>query len=339
MWLNQVWFFLFVAIVAGYMIMDGFDLGVGILHPFAARNDDERRISLNSIGPLWDGNAVWLVVVGGALFAVFPIVYGALFSGFYSGMMLILLTLILRAVSIEFRSKVEGQRWRSLWDGVFFGASAGLALLLGVAFGNIVAGVPLNAQGQILIGSFLDLLQPLALLIGVTTIAMLAMHGALYLNLKTEGALQARVRAWIPRLMGLFLVLGVVVAVTLLVTQHPIVAVYRQIWPIVFPLGAAAAFVAAWSLGRRGRSRAAFACSAAMIASLLFSVAVGMFPNLLFSSIDTSYNLTAFNASSAENTLMITFVIALIGLPFVLAYTAGASYFFRGKVQLSADSY
>ena len=148
-WLNTVWFVLFVAIVAGYLIMDGFDLGVGILHLLVGRSDAERRVLLNSIGPVWDGNAVWLVVTGGALFAVFPIVYAALFSGFYGAMMLVLLTLILRPVAIEFRSKLEGPRWRALWDGVFAGASLGLALLLGVAFGNIVAGVPLSAEGQV----------------------------------------------------------------------------------------------------------------------------------------------------------------------------------------------
>jgi cytochrome d ubiquinol oxidase subunit II len=339
MWLNEVWFFLFVALVAGYLIMDGFDLGVGILHPFAARTDEERRISLNSIGPLWDGNAVWLVVVGGALFAVFPIVYAALFSGFYTAMMLVLLTLILRAVSIEFRSKVKSPRWRSLWDGVFSGASAGLALLLGVAFGNIVTGIPVNAQGQVVVGSLLHLLQPLALLIGATTLAMLAVHGGLYLNLKTEGALQLRVRTWLPRLMAVFFILAIVTGLALLVTQHPVVAVYRRIWPVAFPLGAAAAFVAAWSQARRHRDAAAFTCSAAMIALLLFSVAVGMFPNLLFSNIDPSYNLTAFNAASAENTLLIALIIAVVGMPFVLAYTAGANYVFRRKVRLSADSY
>ena len=207
-WLNTVWFVLFVAIVAGYLIMDGFDLGVGILHLLVGKSDAERRVLLNSIGPVWDGNAVWLVVTGGALFAVFPIVYAALFSGFYGAMMLVLLTLILRPVAIEFRSKLEGPRWRALWDGVFAAASLGLALLLGVAFGNIVAGVPLSSEGQVEIGSLLDLLHPFALLIGATTVVMLAVHGALYLNLKTEGALQARVRAWLPRLMVVFALLA-----------------------------------------------------------------------------------------------------------------------------------
>jgi cytochrome d ubiquinol oxidase subunit II len=207
MWLNIVWYALFVIIIAGYLIMDGFDLGVGILHPFLAKNDDERRISLNSIGPVWDGNEVWLVLGGGALFAAFPMVYASLFSGFYAAMMLVLLVLILRTVAIEFRSKRPAPRWRSAWDWVFFGSSLGIALLLGVAFGNIMQGVLLDAQGNIG-GTILDLLNPYALLVGVTTIFMLATHGAIYLSMKTEGELLVRVKRWVPRLMILFFVLN-----------------------------------------------------------------------------------------------------------------------------------
>ena len=192
MWLNTIWFGLFVLIIAGYLILDGFDLGVGILHLFVAQTDQERRILLNSIGPVWDGNEVWLVVGGGVLVAAFPLVYASLFSGFYSAMLFVLLFLILRAVTIEFCSKETSRAWRSFWDGTFCGSSLALALLLGVAFGNIVSGVPLDAQGVIRV-SLVALLTPFALLIGATTIVMMAMHGALYLNLKTEGALQQRI--------------------------------------------------------------------------------------------------------------------------------------------------
>ena len=212
MWLNIVWYVLFVIIIAGYLIMDGFDLGVGILHPFLAKNDEERRISLNSIGPVWDGNEVWLVLGGGALFAAFPMVYASLFSGFYAAMMLVLLVLILRTVAIEFRSKRPSPRWRSAWDWVFFASSLGIALLLGVAFGNIMQGVLLDAQGNIG-GTLLDLLNPYALLVGVTTVFMLATHGAIYLSMKTEGELLARVKRWIPRLMIVFFVLNTLLVV------------------------------------------------------------------------------------------------------------------------------
>ena len=177
--LADLWFVLFVAIIGGYIVLDGFDLGVGMLHPFAAKEDRERRIVLNSIGPIWDGNEVWLVIGGGVLFAAFPIVYASLFSGFYAAMMLVLLCLILRTVAIEFRGQREEARWRQSWDLVFSVASVGLAVLLGVAFGNIVQGVPLDQQGNITITNLLDLLHPFALLIGATTVAMLAVHGAL----------------------------------------------------------------------------------------------------------------------------------------------------------------
>src|SRR5262245_38912555 len=163
--LADVWFVLFILIIAGYLILDGFDLGVGILHPFVAKDDEERRVVLNSIGPIWDGNEVWLVVGGGVLFAAFPIVYAALMSGFYGAIMLLLLGLILRTVAIEFRSKLAPSRWRTLWDGVFFASSVGLALLLGVALGNIVRGVPIDSSGHVT-PNLIELLSPFALVVG-----------------------------------------------------------------------------------------------------------------------------------------------------------------------------
>ena len=176
--LNTIWFILFVIIIAGYLILDGFDMGVGVLHLFVAHNDDERRVSINSIGPVWDGNEVWLVLAGGALFAAFPFVYAALFSGFYSALMLVLLVLIFRAVAIEFRSKRPSPRWRSSWDFIFWITSLGLALLLGVAFGNILSGVPVDANGNIagFAGFSFDAFRPV---VGVTTVSMVALHGAI----------------------------------------------------------------------------------------------------------------------------------------------------------------
>jgi cytochrome bd ubiquinol oxidase subunit II len=339
MWLNNVWFVLFAGIVTAYMILDGFDLGVGILHPFTARDDAERRLSLNSIGPMWDGNEVWLVLVGGVLFGAFPIAYAALFSGFYPAMMLVLLTVILRAVSIEFRGQREGARWRSTWDVIFCVASVGLSLLLGVAFGNIISGVPLDQQGVITIGSILDLLHPFALLVGATTIAMLAMHGAVYLNLKTEGEVQQRARRALPRLMGLFAILAVVTVVFMEASDYDPVSVYTRVWPYIFPLGALAAFVGVWYFVRRDQEIRAFVCSAAVIALSIFSVGVGLFPNLLISTTNPQYNLTVSNAASSSNTLTVLFIIAVIGLPFVLLYTGGVYYIFRGKVRLSSESY
>src|SRR6476620_9908964 len=171
--LNAIWYVLFVIIIAGYLILDGFDMGVGILHLFAAKSDAERRVSLNSIGPVWDGNEVWLVLGGGVLFAAFPFAYASLFSGFYLALMLLLLVMILRTVAIEFRSKRPGPGWRRSWDVIFWITSLGMALLFGVAFGNIISGVPLDANGNIQV-SLINLLTPFALLVGATTVSMLA---------------------------------------------------------------------------------------------------------------------------------------------------------------------
>jgi cytochrome bd ubiquinol oxidase subunit II len=339
MWLNVVWFVLFFAIVSGYLILDGFDLGVGILHPFVARNDTERRITLNSIGPVWDGNEVWLVLAGGVLFAAFPPVYASLFSGFYLAMMLVLLCLILRPVAIEFRSQRPDPRWRATWDWVFFGASSALALLLGTALGDILSGVPLNSQGNITV-SLIDLLKPYPLLIGVTTIAMFAMHGGLYLAMKTEGALHDRVTSWLPRLMIAFFALNTLVVIATVALRGEVTKRYlTQYWPVIFPALALGALIISWYMLRQGRYLEAFVASAGVIALLIVSVAVGLYPNLLLSTISSSYNLTAFNAASQSNTLAVMLVIAAIGLPLVLLYTAGVYYFFKGKVQLGHESY
>jgi cytochrome d ubiquinol oxidase subunit II len=339
MWLNVIWYLLFIIIIAGYVIMDGFDLGVGILHPFAAKNDRERRVMLNSIGPVWDGNEVWLVLGGGVLFAAFPLVYASLFSGLYTAMMLILLVLILRTVAIEFRSKRPSPRWRTTWDWVFFGASFGIALLLGVAIGNIIIGLPLDAQGNIFL-ALTDLLSPYALLVGVTTVFMLATHGAIYLSMKAEGELLARIERWVPRLMAIFFVLNtLLVGATVFLHAHVSDSYLTQPLLVVLPALALLSVIVAWLMVRRHRYFVAFFFSAAMIAGLMLSIAVGMYPNLLVSTLDPQYNLTIYNAASAPNTLTVMLVFALVGMPFVLLYTAGVYYVFRGRVQLGPESY
>jgi cytochrome d ubiquinol oxidase subunit II len=339
MTLNVIWYALFIIVIAGYLIMDGFDIGVGILHPFLAKTDEERRLSLNSIGPVWDGNEVWLVLAGGVLFAAFPMAYASLFSGFYTAMMLVLLVLILRTVSIEFRSKRPSAGWRRLWDGVFCVASLGIALLLGVAFGNIMQGVALDQSGNIH-ATLVELLNPFALLIGVTTIFMLATHGAIYLSMKTEGDLLARVKRAIPRLMIVFFVLNtLVVAATLMLHEHIAAHYLENPILVLVPSAALAALLIAGFMVHRERYFEAFLLSAAMIAGLLFSAAIGLYPNLLVSSENAQYNLNIFNAASQPATLQVMLVIALIGIPFVLLYTAGVYYLFRGKVQLGSGSY
>jgi cytochrome d ubiquinol oxidase subunit II len=337
--LADLWFGLFVLIIAGYLILDGFDMGVGILHLPLAKTDLERRTMLNSIGPVWDGNEVWLVIGGGVLFGVFPLVYASLFSGFYLAMMLVLMTLIFRAVAIEFRSKEPGARWRRGWDIAFWASSAGLALLLGVAFGNIVRGVPIDADGNISV-SLIDLLSPFALLFGITTIAMFALHGALYLRMKLEGDLLDRLERWIPRIAIAFVVLITAIFVVMILDDQQITHRFVQdIWPIIFPIGALVALVIGWRMLKAGRDFEAFVASGAMIGLLLISAAIGLYPNLLISSIDPAYNLTTLNAAAAENTLVVCLVMALIGVPFILLYTIGVYYIFRGKTRVEPEGY
>ena len=338
MTLEGLWYGLFVAVIAAYLVLDGFDLGVGMLHPFVARTDDERRISLNSIGPIWDGNEVWLVVGGGVLFGAFPVVYASLFSGFYLALMLVLLFLILRTVSIEFRSKRTSPRWRATWDAFFALSSFALAVLLGVAFGNVITGVPLNEHGQVH-ASLIDLLKPFPVWVGLTTVAMLLMHGSLYLRLKTDDPIEARVTRWSPRFIAAFAVMGVVTVVWTYLDDHGLSANYDNIWPLIFPVGAALAFITLVVSLRRGHEVRAFFASSVTLAMVLASVATGLFPNMLKSTIDPSYSMTISNASAANETLTVMLVVAIIGLPFVLTYTAGVQYLFRGKVRLGSDSY
>ena len=336
MTLADIWFVLFILIVAAYLILDGFDMGVGILHLPLARTDMERRTFLNSIGPVWDGNEVWLVIAGGVLFACFPLVYASLFSGFYLAFMLVLLVIILRTVALEFRSKEQSPRWRATWDTVFGVTSAGLALLLGVAFGDVLSGVPIDADGNIQV-SLIDLLTPFALLVGVTTVAMLAAHGSIYLVMKTEGELQARIERAVPRLLAIFFVLNTLVVVAMVLFRQEITERYTtDIWPVIFP---AAALIAAWLFVRRGETFRAFISSSAMIALLIISGAIGIYPNLLISTIDPAYNLTTTNAASADNTLTVTLIVAIIGVPFVLLYPAGVYYIFRGKATVDPHGY
>lgn len=339
MWINIVWYILFVIIISGYLILDGFDLGVGILHLFIAKKDEERRITLNSIGPIWDGNEVWLILGGGVLFAAFPLVYASLFAGFYGAMMLVLLFLILRTVAIEFRSKRPGSGWRKLWDVIFFLASLFIALLLGVAFGNVLGGVPLDAQGNI--QAFIpSLLTPFALLVGLTTIAMLAYHGGIYLAMKTDGELLARIKRSITPLMITFFLLNTVVIGVILLWHQGITSRYlAQPWWAILPAAALAAIILAWWMVRKERYFVAFLASSVMIALLILSAAAGLYPDLLISTINPEFNLTIFNAASEANTLTVMLIIAAIGMPFVLLYTAGVYYIFRGKVKLGPGSY
>ena len=337
--LNEIWFALFIVIIGGYLVLDGFDMGVGVLHLPLARTDTERRTLLNSIGPVWDGNEVWLILGGGVLFAIFPFAYASLFSGFYLAFMLVLVMLIFRAVTLEFRSQRPGSRWRAIWDTSFFLSSLLLALLLGVAFGAILNGVPLGADGEINVNLF-EMLTPYALLIGITAVAMFTMHGAIYLMLKTEGQIQARAKRWLPYLMAGFVVLNTLGVAASVALDLPFTERYlEQIWPLIFPAGALLAMGAVWYYAQRARYFSAFVASSVMILLLLVAGGVGMHPNLIVSSIDGAYNLTIYNAASEDNTTTVALIIALIGMPFVLLNTTGVDHVFRGKVRVEPTSY
>jgi len=335
---NLLWFVLVGVLFSGYAMLDGFDLGVGTLI-LGIKDDHERRLFYNAIGPVWDGNEVWLVTGGGALFAAFPAVYATVFSGFYLAFMLLLFALIFRAVAIEFRSKEPWPWWRRWWDRGFFAGSTSAALLIGVAMGNIVWGIPLDSKGEFA-GSFPGLLHPYALLMGLTTVALFMMHGAFYLHLKTEGPLQARVREWLNPLIITFIVCYALTTLATLLYVPRMTHILRE-QPALFAVVVLLVLAIA-NLPReihRGRDWAAFLSSCATMLLLMALFGLGMFPHMVYSMPDPAHSLTVYNAASTVKTLKIMTIIAAIGVPVVLTYTVTVYYIFRGKVKLGKDSY
>jgi len=336
--LNVTWFALLVVLLAGYAVLDGFDLGVGMLH-LLARGDAERRTFITTIGPIWDGNEVWLVTFGGALFAAFPEAYATIFSGFYMVFMLVLLALIARAVSLEFRSKRESTVWRTTWDVVFFLASTLATLLFGAGVGNAMIGVPLDDRG-IYVGGFFRLLNPYALLVGLLAIAMFLMHGAIYLHLKTVGRLQERIYRWMWRSYGLFLFLYLLVTIVTVVTVPRATAPflrYPAAWLVVLA-NVAAVLSIPYALRRHWSGRA-FLASCLTVCAFVLLLALALMPNLVTSSPNPEHSLTIYNAASSQKTLGIMLVVALIGMPFVLAYTSIIYWVFRGRVAAGEGGY
>ncbi|MCA9755542.1 MAG: cytochrome d ubiquinol oxidase subunit II [Candidatus Eisenbacteria bacterium] len=337
--LSVTWFLLLGVLLAGYAVLDGFDLGVGILHPFVPKTDHERRLSMNSIGPLWDGNEVWLVTFGGALFAAFPHAYATVFSGFYTAFMLLLLALISRAVSLEFRSKVQSPGWRRFWDWAFFAGSALATLLFGVATGNAMLGIPLDAEGNFH-GTVLDQLTPYPILVGLLTLTLFAMHGGLFLYLKTEGEFQKRLRDWMWRSWGLFLVLFMFTTVATILWIPRATANFEQHpWAAGFAL---VAMLAVANIPRslyNGGTGQAFASSCVLILSLVGLFGAALFPNLVTASNEVAHSVTIWNGASSQKTLWIMLIIAMIGMPFVLTYSAVIYWAFRGKTKIGEHSY
>ncbi len=337
--IHITWFMLLGVLLAGYAVLDGFDLGVGILH-FLAKNDTDRRLFINSIGPIWDGNEVWLVVFGGALFAAFPNAYASAFSGFYLAFMLLLTALIFRAVSIEFRSKMKSAGWRHAWDFGFFASSFLATLLFGVAVGNSMIGMQLDAQGNY-IGSFLDLLSPYALVSGLVAVALFAMHGSIYLFLKLpEGEARELVRHYMWHTWGAFLVLYV------LGSMYTVAAVPRATANFEkYPWAAAVVVLNVLAVANiprsvfRNKPVQAFASSTITIFCLVTLFGLALFPNLVAARNPDGHALTVYSAASSEGTLWLMLYIVMIGMPFVLAYTAAVYWTFRGRVELGEHSY
>jgi cytochrome d ubiquinol oxidase subunit II len=333
------WFIILNVLLIGYAILDGFDLGVGILHPFVAKTDTERRLVMNSIGPLWDGNEVWLVTFGGALFAMFPNAYASIFSAFYLPFVLLLFALIFRAVSLEFRSKRVSPAWRAFWDFLFFLGSTLAALLFGVAVGSLMQGLDISELGDYQ-GTVLDMLNGFSISVGLLTIALLAMHGSIYLYMKTEGALQERLFGWMKGTYYLFLVLFIFVTLysTLFVPsslQH--FGDYPLLWlvPVLNILAIANILRAI----KQKKPFYAFISSCLTIAAFVFLFSAALFPDLLPATNNPAYSITIFNGASSQLTQKIGLLIVAIGMPMVLSYTTLVYWTFRGKVELGEHSY
>jgi cytochrome d ubiquinol oxidase subunit II len=330
--LQVFWFGMLGVLLAGYAVLDGFDLGVGIVY-LAARTDEDRRTLLNSIGPLWDGNEVWLVTFGGALFAAFPQAYATAFSGFYTAFMVLLFALIFRAVSMEFRSKRPSKAWKAAWDASFSTASLIATVLFGVAVGNSIRGLPIGADMEYA-GGFGNLVGPYQLLVGALAAAAFAMHGCIYLYLKTSGDLQKRIHGWIWRAFGIFLILYLFATIFTLAAFPSALANFRTMpaaWIVVVLNVLAVANIPRAVF--QNRPLYAFVSSSATLMALVFLFGFALFPNLIVSSLDPAWNLTIRNAASSHKTLAIMRNIAFLGMPFVLAYTAVIYWVFRGKVE------
>lgn len=325
--LNVLWFILVAVLFTGFFFLEGFDYGVGMLLPFIGKNDVERRIVINTIGPFWDGNEVWMITAGGALFAAFPHVYATMFSGFYMALFLMLVGLILRGVAIEFRSKDESSQWRSAWDWMICIGSTLPALLWGVAVTNLIQGIPINAKMQY-VGSFFDLLSPYTLVGGIAFLLVFLFHGALFLTLRVEGQLIERARGFAVNI-GLFAAVAFLVLVGLTYTNTDL---FKSVLASTALLGAVVVFVIGYVLLWMKKFGWAFAMSGLAIVFTTVAFFSGLFPRIMVSSLNPMWNLTIYNASSSAYTLKIMSFAALALVPLVLAYQGWTYWVFRKRV-------
>ena len=327
--LQVLWFALIAILWIGYFVLEGFDFGVGTLLPFLSRDDTDRRVLITTIGPVWDGNEVWLLTAGGATFAAFPAWYATLFSGFYLALFLILVALIVRGVAFEYRGKSDSDRWRARWDRAIFVGSAAPALLWGVAFANIVHGVPINAEGNYT-GTLLTLLNPYALVAGLASLTLFTLHGSIYLSLKTKGDLVGRSRS-AARVLSL--AAAVMVFAFLLWTYLNAVSAHSKgIVPGVIPLSALGLAIAVPFLVRAARDGLAFTATALTIALITATIFLNLYPRVLVSSTAKAFDLTIWSTSSTHYTLVVMSIVALALTPVVLLYQGWTYYVFRHRV-------
>ena len=333
------WFLVVGGLFSGYAILDGFDFGAGAWHLFF-KKEKSRRIALNAIGPVWDGNEVWLVIGGGALFAGFPVMYATLFSSLYIPFILFLVFIIFRAISIEFRGKEEMLWWRRLWDISYSVSSILLAFLLGVVLGNVLQGIAIGENYHYTGGGFFEFLNPYAIMTGFTSLFLFMMHGAIYLLLKTEGRLFAKLTMLMKKGMIFFMVsFGITTLYTLLYIPH-LSDDFRNN-PILFvvPLLTFLSIANVPRLASKKKYLSAFIFSSITISLMLILVAIELYPTLLISTVDPQYNIDVYNAASSTKSLQIMLTIVAIGAPLVLGYTIFVYRTFRGKVKLDETSY
>lgn len=327
--LQTIWFILVTVLFTGFFVLEGFDFGVGILHPFMSSDDRERRAVINTIGPFWDGNEVWLITAGGAMFAAFPEWYATLFSGFYPALLLMLVALIMRGVAFEFRSKHDNPAWRSFWDWSIFAGSAIPALLWGVALANFIRGVPID-QSMNYAGEFFNLLNPYALVCGLASLCIFTLHGAVFLTLKTTGILRERAmnlakKVWAPAtLFSLAFTIYTFIETDL----------FRKLGlnPGIIPIFSVLALLSVIVLLRRNASGWAFAMTTVAIAFSTVTIFMGLFPRVLVSSLNPEWSLTIYNSSSSDYTLGIMTIVAAIFVPIVLVYQGWSYWVFRQRV-------
>jgi len=343
-----IWFWLVAIMLVAYVLFDGFDLGVGILHPWLARTEPQRQLMFRTIGPVWDGNEVWLLAGGGTLYFAFPLLYASAFSGFYLALMIVLWLLILRALSIELRSQIAIGVWRSFFDGLFTFSSALLAIFFGAALANVIRGVPLQEDGYFFlplwtnwkVGPEPGILDWYSVLGGVIALIALAVHGALYLSVKTEGDLQRRARMMGQRAVAALAVLTVISLPATIIVRSDTLANYRN-YPVAFlvPVVVVLSLLGIFRFSSREDDRAAFACSCMYLATMLVGAAIALYPRLLPSSNDPVRDITIANALSGPHTLRVGLIWWAFGMLLALTYFVIVYRMFRGKVSLEPGGY